>query len=148
MDCIACQAPLSMGFPRQEYCSGLPLPSPGDLPDPGFKPASPALAGRFLITEPLGKPLTVIVRDRRPGGETALPGSHWGSRLIITLHRQCATSKLSWGLPFRFSWGRSEPGPDHKWFPSHPSASLVPELSDILCVPQKRRWICPTTGSL
>ena len=87
MDCIACQAPLSMGFPRQEYCSGLPFPSPGDLPDPGFEPASPALAGRFLTTEPLGKPLTVIVRDRRPGGEAALPGSHWGSRLIITLHR-------------------------------------------------------------
>ena len=37
---IACQAPLSMGFSRQEYWSGLPFPSPGDLPDPGFKPAS------------------------------------------------------------------------------------------------------------
>ena len=45
------QAPLSMGFPRQEYWSGLPFPSPGDLPDPGIKPASltsPALAGRFF----------------------------------------------------------------------------------------------------
>ena len=37
------QAPLSMGFPRQEYWSGLPLPSPGDLPDPGIEPGSPAL---------------------------------------------------------------------------------------------------------
>ena len=36
-----------MGFPRQEYRSGLPFPSPGDLPDPGIEPASPALAGRF-----------------------------------------------------------------------------------------------------
>ena len=44
---VACQSPLSMGFPRQEYRSGLPCPPPGDLPDPGIKPASPALAGGF-----------------------------------------------------------------------------------------------------
>ena len=41
---VAHQAPLSMGFPRQDYWSGLPFPSPGDLPNPGIKPASPALA--------------------------------------------------------------------------------------------------------
>jgi len=41
-----------MGFPRQEYWSGLPLPSPGDIPDPGIKLASPALAGRFFTAEP------------------------------------------------------------------------------------------------
>ena len=40
---VACQAPLSMGFPRQEYWSGLPFPTPGGLPDPGIKPAYPAL---------------------------------------------------------------------------------------------------------
>ena len=45
---VAHQAPLSMGFPRQEYWSGLPFPSPGDLPNTGIKPASPVLAGRFL----------------------------------------------------------------------------------------------------
>ena len=56
MDYIAQQAPQSIGFPRQEYWSGLPLPSPRDLPDPGIKPTSPALAGRFLATEPPGKP--------------------------------------------------------------------------------------------
>ena len=38
---VACQAPLFMGFPRQEYWNGLPFPSPGDLPDPGIKPTSP-----------------------------------------------------------------------------------------------------------
>ena len=48
---------LLMGFPRQENRSGLPFPSPGDLPDPGFKPASSALAGRFFTSEPPGKPL-------------------------------------------------------------------------------------------
>ena len=45
---VACQAPLSMEFPRQEYCIGLLFPSPGALPDPGVKPMSPALASRFL----------------------------------------------------------------------------------------------------
>ena len=49
---VVCQAPLSMWFSRQEYWSGLPFPSPGDLPDPGIKLASPALASRFFITEP------------------------------------------------------------------------------------------------
>ena len=50
------QAPLSMGFPRQEYRSGVPFPSPGDLSDPGIGPVSLALAGKFFITEPPGKP--------------------------------------------------------------------------------------------
>ena len=53
---IALQVPLSMGFPRQEYWSGLPFPSPGDLPRPGIEPTSPALAVRFFTTEPPGKP--------------------------------------------------------------------------------------------
>ena len=48
---VAHQAPLSMGFPRQEYWSGLPFPPPGDLPDPGIEPGSPALAGRNLGTD-------------------------------------------------------------------------------------------------
>ena len=50
------QAPLSMEFFRQEYCSGLPFPSPGDLPDPGIEPVSPALQADSLPSEPLGKP--------------------------------------------------------------------------------------------
>ena len=56
------QAPLSMGFSRQEYWSGLPLSPPGDLPDPGIKPisASPALAGRFFTTASPGKPVIVL----------------------------------------------------------------------------------------
>ena len=53
---VAHQTPLSMGFLRQEYWSGLPFPSPGDLPDPGIEPASPGLAGGFLTTELPGKP--------------------------------------------------------------------------------------------
>ena len=54
---VAHQAPLSMGFSRQEYWSGLPFPSPGDLPHPGIKPMPLALACRFFTIEPPGKPI-------------------------------------------------------------------------------------------
>ena len=58
---VACQPPLSMGFVRPEYWSGLPFPSMGDIPDPGIKPVSPVLAGRFFTTEPPGRlPLTSL----------------------------------------------------------------------------------------
>ena len=52
---VAHQAPLSMGFSRQEYWSGLPFPSPGDLPNPGVQPGSPALWADSLPSEPPGK---------------------------------------------------------------------------------------------
>ena len=48
---VACQAPLSMGFSRQESWSGLPFPSPEDLPDSGIEPVSPALQADDLLTE-------------------------------------------------------------------------------------------------
>ena len=57
---VACQDPLSMGFSRQEYCRGLPFPSPRDLPDPGTEPASPVspwLAGNSLLLNHLGSQL-------------------------------------------------------------------------------------------
>ena len=54
---VAHQAPLSMGFPRQEYWSGLPFPSPGNLPDPGIELRSPALQADSLLSEPPGKPI-------------------------------------------------------------------------------------------
>ena len=58
---VAHQAPLSMGFCRQEYWSGLPFSSAGDLPDPGIKPTSPALAGGFFSSEPVGKPYFTLL---------------------------------------------------------------------------------------
>ena len=64
---VAHQALLSMEFSRWEYWSGLPLPPPGKLPDPGIKPMSlvpPALAGGFLIAEPAGKPLQCFLNRR------------------------------------------------------------------------------------
>ena len=53
---VACQAPLTMEFSRKEYWSWLPFPIPGDFPDPGIKPPSPALTGGFFITAPFEKP--------------------------------------------------------------------------------------------
>ena len=53
---VAHQAPLSMGFSRQEYWSGLPSPSPGNLPDSGIEPRSPTLQADALTSEPPGKP--------------------------------------------------------------------------------------------
>ena len=54
---VAHQAPLSMGFSRQDYWSGLPFPSPGDLPDPGIEPRSPTLQADALPSAPPGKPV-------------------------------------------------------------------------------------------
>ena len=58
---VAYQAPPSMGFSRQDYWSGLPFPSPGDLPDPGIEPGSPAFQADTLTSEPLGKPILDIL---------------------------------------------------------------------------------------
>ena len=54
------QTPLSVGFLRQEYWSVLPFPSPGNLPEPGMEPSSPALAGGFYTTELQGKPVAYL----------------------------------------------------------------------------------------
>ena len=57
---LAHQTPPSMGFYRQEYWSGLPFPSPGDLPNPGIEPRSPTLQADSLPAEPPGKPISYI----------------------------------------------------------------------------------------
>ena len=62
---VAYQAPPSMEFSRQEYWSGLPFPSPGDLPDPGIAPGSPAFQADALTSEPPGKPnLDSLLKSR------------------------------------------------------------------------------------
>ena len=61
MDCSPPETPLSKGFFRQEYFSGLPYPLPGDLPSPGIKPRSPALQADSLPSEPPGKPMNTGV---------------------------------------------------------------------------------------
>ena len=58
---VNCQAPLSIEISRQEYWSGLPFPSPGDLPNPGIEPGSPTLQADTIPSEPPGKPRTLPV---------------------------------------------------------------------------------------
>ena len=65
------QAPPSLGFSRQEYWSGLPFPSPGDLPNPGIEPRSPTLQADALTSAPPGKPLNTRIQSlRKPPIET------------------------------------------------------------------------------
>ena len=63
---VACQAPLFMGFSRQEYCSRLPCPPPGDLTNPEIKPRSPTLQANSLPAEPQGKPKNTGVGSLSP----------------------------------------------------------------------------------
>ena len=68
---VAHQAPPSMGFSRHEDWSGLPFPSPGDLPDPGIEPRSPTLQADTLTSAPPGKPLNTRIQSlRKPPIET------------------------------------------------------------------------------
>ena len=103
------QAPLSMGFPRQEYWSGLPFLSPGYLPNLGIKPASPAssaLAGRFFTTELPGKPSLGYSLSRLPEKSSfhfASPCFCHCSLLLNTLK----TKSTNWeafnsNIPFKF----------------------------------------------
>ena len=85
-DPIDCSLPGSSvhAFSRQEYWSGLPFPSPGDLPDPGIKPRSPALWADALPSEPLGKPKCTIKCDvLKPSRKPPLPRS----REKLVFHR-------------------------------------------------------------
>ena len=68
---VACHAPLSMEFSRQEYWSRLPFPSPGDLPDPRIKPAPAALQADSLPSKPPGKTLRSIKEERKKESEVA-----------------------------------------------------------------------------
>ena len=107
---VACQAPESMEFSRQEYWSGLPFPTPGDLHDQGIKPksrASPSLAGRFFTTAPPGKPVNRLL-------------SHFSRvRLCATPETAAHQAPPSLGLSRQEHWsGLPFPSPMHeieKW---------------------------------
>ena len=95
---VARQA-LSMGFSRQEYWSGLPFPPPGDLPDPGIEPASPALAGGFFTNEPPGKPtywpISLLINL---AGLSALPLASYATiEVCLFFLRICCSSMWMWG---------------------------------------------------
>ena len=80
---IACQAPLSMGFSRQEYWGGLPCPSPGNLPNPRIKTGSPALQVDSLPSEPPGRPMCSQVSYDSVTGSISLPFGCSLTKLIL-----------------------------------------------------------------
>jgi len=80
MDCIAYQAPPSMGFSRQECWSRLPFPSPGHLPDPGIEPGSPSLRADALPSEPPGKPQNSKLPFKIKTYLFTVPNSHQSDR--------------------------------------------------------------------
>ena len=85
---VAGQAPLSIGFLRQEYCSGLPFPSPGYLPNPGIEPGSSALQADFLSYEPPGKPRAHLEKETKVEARFRTAGRLplLGERVHIYLH--------------------------------------------------------------
>ena len=80
---VAHQAPLSVGFPRQEYWTGLPFSPPGDLLDPGIESESPALAGECFTTEPPEKP-KLRLSETYLVGSVVLPCSNMV--LVMKIH--------------------------------------------------------------
>ena len=102
---VAHRAPLSMGFSRQEYWSGLPCPSPGDLPNPGVESRSPALQVDSLLSETLGKPKNTGV-----GSLSLLQGivPTWESNRDL-LHCRWILNQLSYqGSPYKTGVDKSE----------------------------------------
>ena len=97
---VARQAPLSVEFSGKEYWSGLPCPSPGDLPDAGIKPRSPALQSNSLPSEPPGKPMMSTSPREETAGTGALAGhprTHTprrappGQETLLDIHRSTKT---------------------------------------------------------
>ena len=79
---VAYQAPPSLGFSRQEYWSGLPFPSPGDLPKPGIEPGLPALQTDALLSEPPGRPLVWPQVNNREGTQPHPSTENWIKDLL------------------------------------------------------------------
>ena len=87
---VACPAPLSMGFSRQEYWSGLPFPLMGYLADPGIEPISPALLADSLPAEPLGQLCTLRTTDKTKANERGREINHvrFCARLVHILQSE------------------------------------------------------------
>ena len=134
---VAYQAPSSMGFSRQEYWSGLPFPSPGDLPDPGIEPGSPAFQADALTSEPPGKP---IWKKKKMWGDTdskglsffslwlrrplGFPGGTSGKESACQCRRHGRRRFNPWArkTPWRRKW---QPAPVFLLGKSHGQRSLV-----------------------
>ena len=115
---VTSQAPPSMGFSRQEYWHGLPLPSPGDLPDPGIEPGYPALQADALISEPPG----TCIYSLSSSFPNYVITSHWAEFLVLS-RRSRWLSILNIAVVAVCTW------------PSSQSALLMP-LSSICFAPR------------
>ena len=108
-----CQAPLSIGFPRQEYWSGLPCLPPGDLPSPGIIPRSPALQADSLQSEPPGKPKNTgvgslsLLQGIFPT-QGSNPGLPHCKQILYPLSHQGSPRILEW-VAYPFSRGTFQP---------------------------------------
>ena len=134
---VALQVPPSMGFSRQEYWSGLPFPSPGDLPDPGIKHGFPALEADALTSEPPGKP--TFVESSGFKTKSTLEAIH---TLIQWINWSLKAKWLS--LPSR---AVTEPESFVSW-PDSQYALLLPSLAELLiyllqfkCKPYKEPYL-------
>ena len=107
---VAWQAPLSLGFPRQEYWKGMPFPSPADLPNPGIEPVSPALAGKFFTQSYQQSPCVCVLFHCSVMSDSLRPHGLQHSPCSSPTLRACSNScPLSWwchptvsssGVPF------------------------------------------------
>ena len=106
---VAYQAPWTMGFTRQEYWSGLPWPSPGDLPDPGIEPGSSALQPDTLPSEPPGKPWEtyrlLFIYNRTLKIRLQQSGLSWVLCILLILHPPWVS--LQYGIVGRTGAGKS-----------------------------------------
>ena len=107
---VACQAPPSMEFSRQEYWSGLPFPSPGDLPNPGIKLRSPALQADALTSEPPGKPHIIIIIPYLSSYTLLISLSIMDSQLLNYIY-----SKVIWKVIEISIWKENEDDSSQTW---------------------------------
>ena len=140
----ACQAPLSVGFSRQEYWSGQPFPSPGDLPNPEIKPGSPSLQTDSLLSELLGKPhwghghsfcggIVVIYRQGLSGGSSQLLTMGYFCQFFINSMVAWSALLSAWLLDF---WNLfSVPAPQVAHMVSIISTESLPNLKNIHLYP-------------
>ena len=152
-----------MGFPRQGYWSGFPCPSPGDLPDPGIEPVSPALAGGFFIIEPPGDNPRLVPKSAQPFPcppfklENPQRLLTW-MRILPRQTKGVLTSAISKQprkkspLPWRHTWeGKKEtawPEPGFLAAPVLPSCLLSVPFGDASLWKSEHRWTVANLGAL
>ena len=122
---VAYQAPPSMGFSGQEYWSGWPFPSPGDLPDPGIESGTPAFQAEALTSEPPGKSYRKVTSTRKPSQTHSPSFSH----SVLSLPPESTDVWIpgwrSWLLAFLLPWAQAHRSPASVTSPEDPILSIT-----------------------